>query len=143
MKFIDFYDLEWHDATILKIVVDRSYPESHNQIRLDVQWPDSENTFSSIYFVDFIDFKVDLCGGIICDETIMCASIEEITRKTTDSRFKYEYDEIIRSTGEKITHHSNEKIYKYEIETATTNGLITIVAKGFYLTEKYSEYCGA
>lgn len=37
MKFIDFYDLEWHDATILKIVVDRSYPESHNQIRLDVQ----------------------------------------------------------------------------------------------------------
>ena len=73
----------------------------------------------------------------------MCASIEEITRKTTDSRFKYEYDEIIRSTGEKITHHSNEKIYKYEIETATTNGLITIVAKGFYLTEKYSEYCGA
>ena len=91
MKFIDFYDLEWHDAAILKIVVDRRYPESHNQIRLDVQWPDSDNTFSSIYFVDFIDFKVDLCGGIICDETIMCASIEEITRKTTDSRFKYEY----------------------------------------------------
>ena len=54
MKFIDFYDLEWHDAAILKIVVDRSYPESHNQIRLDVQWPDSDNTFSSIYFVDFL-----------------------------------------------------------------------------------------
>lgn len=50
MNFIDFYDLEWHDAAILKIVVDRSYPESHNQIRLDVQWPDSDNTFSSIYF---------------------------------------------------------------------------------------------
>lgn len=47
MKFIDFYDLEWHDAAILKIVVDRSYPESHNQIRLDVQWLDSDNTFSS------------------------------------------------------------------------------------------------
>lgn len=143
MKFIDFYDLEWHDATILKIVVDRSCPESHNQIRLDIQWPDPNNTFSSISFVDFSYFKVDLCGGIICDETIMWASVEEITRKIADSRFKYEYDEIIRSSGEKITRHSNEKIYKYEIETATTNGLITIVAKGFYLTEKNSEYCGA
>lgn len=54
MKFIDFYDLEWHDAAILKIVVDRSCPESHNQIRLDIQWPDPNNTFSSIYFVDLV-----------------------------------------------------------------------------------------
>ena len=69
----------------------------------------------------------------------MWASVEEITRKIADSRFKYEYDEIIRSSGEKITRHSNEKIYKYEIETATTNGLISIVAKNFYLTEQYSE----
>ena len=110
---------------------------------MNYYWLSASNDKVSTFFVDFIDFKVDLCGGIICDETIMCASIEEITRKTTDSRFKYEYDEIIRSTGEKITHHSNEKTYKYEIETATTNGLIAIVAKGFYLTEKYSEYCGA
>lgn len=87
MNTVMFNDLEWHDTTILKIVVDRSCPESHNQIRLDVQWPDPDNTFSSIYFVDFIDFKVDLCGGIICDETIMWASVEEITRKTADSRF--------------------------------------------------------
>lgn len=98
-------------------------------------WLSASNDKVSTFFVDFIDFKADLCG-IICDETIMWASVEEMTRKNADSRFKYEYDKIIRSTGEKITCHSNEKIYKYEIETATTNGLITIVAKGFYLTEK-------
>ena len=29
-----FNDLEWHNATILKIVVDGSCPEGHNPIRL-------------------------------------------------------------------------------------------------------------
>lgn len=72
-------------------------------------WLSASNDKVSTFFVDFIDFKADLCGGIICDETIMWASVEEMTRKNADSRFKYEYDKIIRSTGEKITCHSNEK----------------------------------
>lgn len=44
---------------------------------MNYYWLSASNDKVSTFFVDFIDFKADLCGGIICDETIMWASVEE------------------------------------------------------------------
>ncbi len=130
----NFYDFEWHDATIMKIVIDKQNPYSHKQIRIDVQWPEPSNAFNSIYFVDFKEFHLNYFGGILSNEEIINADFKEITKMSLDRLGKYEYITIERASGRKRVAYSNEKLYEYKMDTAPSNCLITIIAKGFYVT---------
>lgn len=57
-----FYNLEWHDAMIERIVIDQRRFDANSIFDLYIVWPDPDNTYSLVRFKDVltIDISMDM-----------------------------------------------------------------------------------
>ena len=109
--------LEWHDAVIKSISMDRENPGHVDEICFQIQWPSEEE--SSLVFKDVYYAKLDLNFGIIAEETIFSFQMLD------------EQDENMIRLKDKWRKIYNEidQVYGFEIKTNSTNSTIQVFAK--------------
>ncbi|WP_306353298.1 hypothetical protein [Flavobacterium sp. '19STA2R22 D10 B1'] len=121
MKNKEFNLLEWHDATLKCINIDRSNPGYNDSIEIDIVWPSGGE--NKLIFKDVYSANFSLNFGVIAEESILGASIidnsnvEIIKIKEKWSKL---YDGI-------------KDLYGFEIKTASTASNIKIFALSFSL----------
>lgn len=147
IQIVDFNELEWHDAIIHSVIIAR------DQIKINIEWPENdydeegplpmedskdynrERHYNSVVFDNVEEMRLDIACNVSNDETIMWAEHEEVTRITKNPEFEYEFEVYISGAAKYIVEYTNTKKYQYTFNTASTNGLITIIAEGFHLEE--------
>lgn len=121
MKKNQFESFHWHDATLTKIVIDRSNPGRKDEIELHIIWPNGKKNkmiFKKVYFA-----KLDLNFGVIALESIADANIisnEDIELISFKNIWRNHFEGIEQLTG-------------FEITTNSTAGKIRIYAMSFVL----------
>lgn len=110
-----FNNLNWHDAQIQSIYIDRNDPGKNDQIVLIIIWPNKK--MSELIFKDCYAFKAKMNFGIIADETILDAEYTEVSEDINE----------IRRAWIKIGANLND-LGRYKIETNSTNSMILIYA---------------
>lgn len=114
-----FSELEWHDAIIKSIVIDRNEAGIKDTIELNIFWP--SETESKIIFKDVYFANLALNFGVIAEETIMDASIinsSDIDIIKIKNKWSKYFDGI-------------NNIHGFEILTASTVSSIRIYALSF------------
>lgn len=153
IQIVDFNELEWHDAIIHSVIIDKMGDFTRDQIKINIEWPENdydeegplpmedskdynrERHYNSVVFDNVVEMRLDIACHASNDETIMWAEYEEVTRITKNPEFEYEFMIYISGAGKYIVEYTNTKKYQYTFNTASTNGLITIIAEGFHLEE--------
>lgn len=116
---INFNDLDWHDAKLVSILIDRSNPGERDTIILQIEWPDSDVT-SSLEFYECYALSANMNFGIVADESILKA----------ECFMNSEELELIRTKWGKVG-VALESLKCYRINTNSTNSLINIYSLGF------------
>jgi len=121
----EFNDLEWHDARLENIAVDKSNSENLNNIdslELVIMWP-SHNR-SKIIFENVYRANLSLNFGVIAEDSIYTAHIKEESKEL----------ELIKEKWIKL-YKGIENLICFEIQTNTTNSIIQIFAMSFSIVE--------
>jgi hypothetical protein len=73
METIDeaFVDLEWHDAVLLSLNIDRRAAGERDEVALLVEWPDGRE--QTVRFIDCYAFDAQMNFGVIAPESIRAA----------------------------------------------------------------------
>ncbi len=118
---MDFNSLEWHDAIITNIELDRRNPGMNDTVVFDITWPNEQK--SPLIFEDVYSVKMTLNFGIVAPETILSAVAEDECPDLEDfySKWKGLMD--------------NVRLMCYTIMTNSTGGKIKILAKGFRVSK--------
>src|ERR1700722_16227464 len=113
----EFNQFPWHDAVLLKIVIDRSQEEN---VRIFVRWPEDAETMSTcIEFKDCYALQANMNYGMVPPDSIMHAEC------ILDS---LEIDTIKKTWGEMGFDLSGLRCYY--INTNSTNSVIKAFALG-------------
>lgn len=119
MHDLDFNSLEWHDAVIKSIVIDRSDPGTIDTIEFLIHWPSGYN--SKVVFKDVYMAVLSLNFGVVAEESILDASLVEeqtLDMQSLKDKWRRFYPGI-------------EAVQCYEIKTSSTNSDIRIYAMFF------------
>ena len=114
----NFNDLNWHDAELQSVHIDRSNAGEKDEIVIVVCWPDESR--DEITFHNCYSFEAQMNFGIIALESILSAEYTETSDKI---------DEIKRTWGRSGADFSN--IGQYTIETNSTKSNLIICARNF------------
>ncbi|MEP3245481.1 MAG: hypothetical protein ABJN40_01660 [Sneathiella sp.] len=115
-----FDSLQWHDAELLSISIDRSNAGNNDTVSIAVRWPDgSQNNvvFRDCYLLDAV-----MNFGVIAEESILEAICLDTGRRISE----------IKRNWEKLGVNL-EGISCYRIVTNSTNSQIDIYAMSFIL----------
>jgi hypothetical protein len=63
-----FCELQWHDAVISKIEIDRRRPGERDEVVVTILWPDEQS--SRIRFFECYAMKAELNFGVVAAETV-------------------------------------------------------------------------
>ncbi|PVZ07012.1 hypothetical protein C7382_1198 [Porphyromonas loveana] len=121
-KKMDFNDLNWHDAVIKNISIDRSNPGKRDIIQLDIIWTNgikSTITFSNVYFASF-----EMNFGIV--------ALDSIFKAYSEDRNSYLVKELYKKWKGLI---DDVDLNYYEIETNSTKSTIVIIAQEFKIDD--------
>jgi len=118
----EFNNLNWHDAELMSIRIDRNNPGKIDQIVLIICWLNGKT--SEVIFHDCYAFKAQMNFGIIAVETIRDAEYTESSEEL----------EVIRKLWEKIGTDLSG-LGQYQIETNSTNSKLLIYARGFSIRD--------
>ncbi len=116
MKEFDFNNMEWHDAILSRININREDPGHTDILELFIQWPDEKK--SLLIFRDVYLALMRLNFGVVSDESIYDASLLEedtLEKQVLIAKWKPHYPGI-------------EAVKCYEIRTNSTNSNIQIFA---------------
>lgn len=120
----EFNDLEWHDAIIEYIHLDRHTSSKKSTVELSITWPDRRT--SKMEFFKCYELSINMNMGIHALESILHADcLTESPQLTAIYNTWKEYG-------------VNLNLNHYIINTNSTNSLIQIYAEGFNLT--YGHY---
>lgn len=119
-----FNELEWHDAIIQSIYIDRENPGEKDTVKLAIVWPDRQT--STIDFFDCYGLTMNMNFGFIALESILYAKCLDDSPELTSL---YEFWNTMNIN---VKNYGN--IQHYIINTNTTNSLIQIFARGFEIT---------
>jgi len=119
---IEFEELEWHDAEILSVVIDRSNPGENDAVRLSIRW--SNGNYSAVVFSECYAFKASMNFGVIASESILSAIV------VGDRKDLQELKEQWRNAGVDL-----EGLKCYQIDTNTTASTLLIDAFNFSLEQ--------
>jgi len=111
----EFNNLNWHDAELQSIRIDRSAPGEKDQVILVICWLDEKR--SEVTFHDCYEFNAQMNFGIIADEAIRDAEYTENSEKLNE----------IRRTWKKVGVNLSE-LGQYQIRTNSTNSSLMIYA---------------
>jgi hypothetical protein len=117
-----FNELDWHDAQILSIHLDRSNPGHSDEVQLIVVWPDK--TRSKLIFYRCYQMNATLNFNVIARETVRHAHFIATSKSI---------DKIRKMWGNLGADPTNLK--QYEIQTNSTGSDIIIWALGFRMED--------
>ena len=120
-----FYDLEWHDATISRMVVNKEKMDENGVFDIYVRWPNLEH--SIVRFTDVHLLKLAMWMGVSDPSTISGANLVNVD-EDEDVKSVYEYWKSMG--GFKL---SERTLSGVEIETFSTKEVIKIVAQNMEL----------
>jgi hypothetical protein len=115
----DFNSLEWHDAVIKSILIDRSDPGIIDAIELLIHWPSGHS--NKVIFKDVYMAILNLNFGVVAEESILDASLIEEQTSTIQA---------LKNKWRKL-YSGIEAVQCYEIKTSSTNSEIRIFAMSF------------
>ncbi len=113
-----FQDLDWHDAQLLKLSIDRSNAGTRDEVEMLVCWPDK--TIEKVKFFECYAMNATMNFGIIAEEAISTAFISENDDELNSIIHKWE------SLGVQLG-----SLDCFRIETSSTASVIKIYAKYF------------
>ena len=117
-----FLDLEWHDAALLEILIDRRQPGERDEVVLTLRWPDERT--QRMRFLDCYGLRANLNFGIVAPESILTATCEADAPECKDTR------ETWARVGVDLP-----PLLAFSVETNSTGGRIQILAARFELTD--------
>ena len=120
-NIMKFDELDWHDAILQNIQIDRNNPGEVDTIVLTIVWPD--DTKSKIVFNDVYWANLTLNFGIVASESIDSAS----------ELIDVEDDMDMRNLIQKWRGVVQDSLMMYVFRTASTGSEIKIIAKGFVI----------
>ncbi|MFY0582087.1 hypothetical protein ACN28S_54390 [Cystobacter fuscus] len=113
-----FGALEWHDAALLSLSLDRRAPGEIDEVVLLVEWPGGRK--QRVRFVDCYAFDAQMNFGVMALESIRAARCMVDTPRLTDMRHRW------RALGIEL-----EELRCFEIITNSTASEIRVYAKRF------------
>lgn len=122
-----FYGLEWHDAKISRMVVNRENRDENGVFDIYIMWPNLEH--SIVRFTDVHFLKLAMCMGISDPATISDADLVNVD-EDEDVKSVYEYWKSMG--GFKL---SERTLSGVEIKTFSTKEVIKIVAQNMELID--------
>lgn len=119
---MDFNNLEWHDAEILDLYINRKKPGIVDEVTFTIIWPNEHKTL--LIFKDCYKLDIEMNFAIITPENILNAYMSRDKKELFDIRELWKNYNI-----------NLEQLKYYEIETNSTNSLIKICAMDFQIQE--------
>lgn len=118
----DFAELPWHDAVILRVVIDRRQVDRIDSVDFEMLWPDDSR--STIRFVDCMAAEAKLNFGVEGEESVLSAEVEIASRAALAVQAKWE------KIGGLPFH-----LKSFTIETNSTASTWTIHAREFVIVD--------
>lgn len=115
-----FNSLDWHDAIISQVAVDRSNPGENDSVSITIQWPDGNK--NTIRFNDCYMLDAKMNFGVIAEECILGAECISDNEVITEIQKKW------KSIGVGL-----DGLLCFSIETNSTNSSINIYSLSFAL----------
>lgn len=113
-----FEALEWHDAVLLSLNIDRRIPGECDEVVLLVEWPDGRK--QKIRFTDCYALDAQMNFGVMAPESIRAARCIADAPKLADMRQRW------KALGIEL-----EDLRCFEITTNSTASEIRVYAKRF------------
>jgi hypothetical protein len=121
MTTIDkFNSLDWHDAIILQIVVDRSNPGECDSVSITIRWPNGKSNIISFNDCYMLDARMNF--GVIAEECILGAECTSDNESIATVKDKWS------SIGVQL-----DGLHRFSIETNSTNSILNIYSLSFNL----------
>jgi hypothetical protein len=118
---VDFDALDWHDAVLERVTIDRSEPGKRDDVVLAIRWPDGRR--QDVRFVECRSLAAELNFGIVAPDAVLAA------RENPGSPVLAEIREKWRRLDEL------KRLRCFELETSSTGGRLTITAERLELTD--------
>jgi hypothetical protein len=117
-----FNELEWHDAELKEVLIDRRQPGERDDVLLLIQWPDGRK--QRLRFVECYGMMARMNFGIVATETFLKASCDP------DAPALVELRERWLKMGTDLS-----RVVSFEMETNSTASLLQVFAERFELTD--------
>ncbi len=113
-----FNDMQWHDAELLSIALDRSDPGNNDQVTLGIRWQNGE--INKLVFEECYEFEAKMNFGVIALESILDASCSDDSQE-------------LRHIKEKWTNVGVDlaNLNCFEIRTNSTSSILRIYALSY------------
>lgn len=115
-----FNALKWHDATLLKLTIDRSSPGEHDGAVMTVEWPDG--TRNDVLFSDAYLLEARMNFGVIAPESIRDAQCRIDSPRLHEVRGRWQGLDV-----------ALDDLREFEITTSSTASTIRICARQFHV----------
>ncbi|MCX4240577.1 hypothetical protein [Paraliomyxa miuraensis] len=113
-----FNGLQWHDAVLLNLSIDRGNPGERDELLVAIEWPDGRR--ESIRFTDCYGLDVQMNFGMIVQESILDATCTADSPMLSRVRqFWLSYDVSL------------DDLRYFEIVMNSTASVIRVCARGF------------
>ncbi|MBZ4421418.1 hypothetical protein [Myxococcus sp. RHSTA-1-4] len=113
-----FGALEWHDALLLSLNIDRRTPGERDEVVLLVEWPDGRK--QKVRFMDCYALDSQMNFGVVAPESIRTARCLADTPKLADMRHRW------RALGIEL-----EDLRCFEFTTNSTASEVRVYARRF------------
>ncbi|MCP3102031.1 hypothetical protein LZ198_24495 [Myxococcus sp. K15C18031901] len=117
-----FAELEWHDALLVSLNIDRSTPGERDEVALLVEWPDGRK--QKVRFTDCYAFNAQMNFGVTAPESIRAARCIADAPKLAEMRQRW------MALGVDLG-----DLWCFEITTNSTASEIRIFAKRFEVSD--------
>ncbi|MDP1919451.1 MAG: hypothetical protein Q8L14_24585 [Myxococcales bacterium] len=117
-----FVDLEWHDAVLRRLKIDRRAAGERDEVALLVEWPDGRE--QTVRFIDCYAFDAQMNFGVTAPESIRAARCTADAPKLAEMRGRWMRLGV--DLGDLLC---------FEITTNSTASEIRIFAKQFEISD--------
>ena len=117
-----FDDLEWHDALLLSISIDRQNPGERDEVTLLVAWSDGRK--DKVHFRECYALDAQMNFGVVAPESIRAAHCVSESSRLVEMRERW------RGLGVDLA-----DLCCFEITTNSTASVIRIFARHFNVTD--------
>lgn len=117
-----FVALEWHDAVLLSLYIDRRIPGERDEVALLVEWPDGR--IRNVRFTDCYAFDAHMNFGVTAPESIRAVRCIADAPKLAEMRQRW------MTLGVDLG-----DLQCFEITTNSTATEIRVFAKGFKVSD--------
>ena len=117
-----FEAMEWHDAVLLRLDIDRGAPGDRDEVAVVIEWPNGRR--QHLLFTDCYAFDAQMQFGVIAPEAILSAQCVASSPRLSGIRQRW------RSLGVEL-----DDLVCFEITTNSTASVLRVCAKGFEISE--------